>query len=484
MVYTLAGQPNGMNSTNNQNATLVTQFDLDDYTSGTETKCRTLENVIWNKQTAALIMGCSYDEPTYIVTKFETITHLQSVSALFLFFYDFDLSTLITMDSIRVGFAPDQMTIERRGSEADDEAVFDLLFTYAATPNNNFSRIQITTDLIFGGLAYQELIDYETLGLTRLQINSFDMVYHNTSNTLITYVADANQGLIILQTSIESQKTSLFFITEWFQGQNAMALGACAEPGILAVANHYGDVFEFDISKSPYPEYVRRIFYRHSPPGGDYYTVGPNIVCSGGPDPDFLALTVAGFTFFTRILDRKALPDSGIFVDIPVSAQSDYADGKVIWLNSNTITAVGSGSPILQSVYIRKQSLTIPQLSEDEFTALQASNGGSPNWYLEIAGESRNGQGPLQSKKFYLNRLEGENPHHHHHSSSSSDDDDDDVPWWGWFLIAIAIVCVIVLGAWLFLRSRRPKEQREVSHTRREAPLLDTEYAEMQSDEL
>jgi len=83
-----------------------------------------------------------------------------------------------------------------------------------------------------------------------------------------------------------------------------------------------------------------------------------------------------------------------------------------------------------------------------------------------------------------LNRLEGENPHHHHHSSSSSDDDDDDVPWWGWFLIAIAIVCVIVLGAWLFLRSRRPKEQREVSHTRREAPLLDTEYAEMQSDEL
>jgi len=149
-------------------------------------------------------MGCSYDEPTYIVTKFETITHLQSVSALFLFFYDFDLSTLITMDSIRVGFAPDQMTIERRGSEADDEAVFDLLFTYAATPNNNFSRIQITTDLIFGGLAYQELIDYETLGLTRLQINSFDMVYHNTSNTLITYVADANQGLIILQTSIES----------------------------------------------------------------------------------------------------------------------------------------------------------------------------------------------------------------------------------------------------------------------------------------
>ena len=310
------------------------------------------------------------------------------------------------------------------------------------------------------------------------------MVWNATSQTLITYVADAANGLLILSTPIATDRTSLVAIENWLDGQYAMAVGACAEAGILAVANSYGDVYEFDISKTATPSKNTRSYSRHSSQNQVYHTVGPNIVCSGGKDPEFLAFSLAGESLIARILDRKSNSESSVFVDIPVSVHSDGVDGKVMWLNSNTITAVGSGNPILQSTYVRRQTLTIPKLSEDEFSTLRANNADSPNWYLEIVGSSQNGQDPLKSQKYYLNRIEGEEPHHHHHSSSS-DDDDDSVPWWGWFLIALAIVAVIVLGAWFFLRSRRNKEPREASgHTRREAPLLDTEYADIPDDQL
>ena len=97
---------------------------------------------------------------------------------------------------------------------------------------------------------FQEIVDYATLGLTQLQINSFDMVWNATSSTLITYVADAANGLLVLQTPIATGKTTLVALENWLDGQVAMALGACAEAGILAVANSYGDVYEFDISQT------------------------------------------------------------------------------------------------------------------------------------------------------------------------------------------------------------------------------------------
>lgn len=71
-----------------------------------------------------------------------------------------------------------------------------------------------------------------------------------------------------------------------------------------------------------------------------------------------------------------------MFVDIPISKDTIYKNGRVLWLNPYTITAVGSGLSVLKSYYLRRQMLTIPELTEGEFTTLKENNGGSGNFYI------------------------------------------------------------------------------------------------------
>jgi hypothetical protein len=101
----------------------------------------------------------------------------------------------------------------------------------------------------------------------------------------------------------------------------------------------------------------------------------------------------------------------------------------------------------------------------------------------------------IGSSEYALQRADGGTPTPpgpDDNDDSSSDDDDDSTPWWAWFLLALGLVALAVLGVWFFLRWRNNRKRNNSMgtgeghdlHQRNEAPLLDTEYASFQNEDL
>lgn len=263
----------------------------------------------------------------------------------------------------------------------DAHVGFDVLLTYASSPNNNLERLVVECNsLQYCAILYKEYLDYNTLKLPGLVINAFSTVYNISSEVFTTYIADATSGLVILETPQATWKTTVS--TMFLLGNDTMAIGACPQAGILAVANKPGDVYEYDISGGYDAPVFQRTYPRHSNVNNTYTAQGPNIACSSGSDPNFWALTVASEVYTMRILDRHSDWESSVFVDIPISTVASYENGKIQWLNPWTVTGIGCSQPILKSYFLRRQNLVIPELTEGEFTTLKKNNGDSGNFYI------------------------------------------------------------------------------------------------------
>lgn len=242
MVFTLADKPRGINTTEPHNATHVTSIDLGSISGGNHTVCQTLDNVDSNGSVAALLLSCSFSEPEEIVTRWETVTHMKTVNSLFLVFYTYATKSLDLIAEYPLEFPTTQMVVTGRPNDFNR---YDILLIYDSAPNNNLSRLEMITDLVSGEINYSELINYSSLGLNHLVINSFDSIYNSTASTLITYVAEGTSGLIVLETPMATNKTTV--ASTIMIGNDTVALSVCEEPGILVVSNEPGDVYEWDI---------------------------------------------------------------------------------------------------------------------------------------------------------------------------------------------------------------------------------------------
>lgn len=312
MVFTLADQPRGMNYTEPHNATHVASIAFDSISSGNNTVCTTLEKVGYNDKGAGLLLSCSFLVSEEVETRWETVTHNYQANSLFLVFYDIATKSLELLAESPLEFLTTQMVVRPKAKLN----AYEILLIYDSVPNNNLSRLEMITDLVTGSIQYAEIINYSSLGLTHLVIKSFDCIFNLTSNTLVTYVAEATAGLLVLETPMRTNVTTV--VSTAMIGNDTVALSICSEPGLLEVANLYGDIFEYDISSRLNPVHTST-YPRHSNVNNTYTATGPNIECSGGSDPQFLALTVSSDAYVTRIIDRHARWQSNVFVDIPIS---------------------------------------------------------------------------------------------------------------------------------------------------------------------
>lgn len=461
MMMTSNGMIYVVNGTAFQEAIL--SINLAEYMNQDGLRCQALESVASLSKSSLLIANfCSYMITESINTT-QTIVEYHS-SIPFIGVWDINHISgsvnnfsILTISSGSINYLraiqTDETTFEVYGTH-DNDGLYNLF-----NPNNDIYKFRIYYNKQVISIELIEIINYISLDLPKFFSTIFDVKLER-SDSIYLYTTDQWYGIRIIHSPKNGVSTCIDGI---YQDQKypVNAIGLCDD-------HLYAVDFDMEMKKYSIKNYLleyKETFYPYVSIYNDPIASSTRIVCSD--DNKYVATTYwSSFNVFNiRLWDLKSYNSSSIVSDIYVSQMSDpFIVTSLKFINSYTISVLGSQDSIYSSFQINDKQLILPSMNRSQYN-LMVDKWGTDKFFITILAENDNNQ--INSTVMLVKRSDND----------KNDDKNNEIYWWVWMFAAIGIVttlAVIWYGIRHMLKRKKPQYSAEQPLTMGEMDSMDS----------
>ncbi|CAG9332260.1 unnamed protein product [Blepharisma stoltei] len=476
LIFNLSGVPSQDDSFDSPDVPVENTLNVSDYINGTNPVCSIVEDIGTQGDLTLFVTACRHqmtEQFSWNEGKLVNLTLNQF--ALVLWEYDFVKGNVNKIRVLEVEFNPawlraipstnyDFMLISIDSSDEAD---------YEKYRNNHVIRIAVHWDNDALNLTIVEIIDFHSLQLPAFYAHAVDGVYSN--NDLYLYVADHWYGTRILQTK-NGNVTNISEIVGGLpmkDGDYIVNVGVCGN--FLFTGTVGTKIHQFLLNSKSNPQVMTR-FYPYNNTLNDYIALPSLIVCSDYYQPDFIVSSILSSKseFYIRVYNTKVSADNSIMYDMTISPQLyPQATGSVVFINSNTVTAIGALTPYLRSYILKKPQIIIPKMTLNEYKQM-LKEWGTDTFELFVTLVNENMS--VNSTSISVRRTPaGSNDNddgYQYHSNGNS--------WWIWMILGFCILLILIMACLLaryFLKKPKPQTIQN------ERPLFLTQFSDFDNDE-
>ena len=285
------------------------------------------------------------------------------------------------------------------------------------------------------------VINFSTLGISKLQITCADGIYLSSPNclsniTLYIYLTDAHFGLRM----IKIQDNLTLVHNEIYENDKLISVGVCGNS--LFVLSKYSYIDEYFIEK----EYIPHFYLTLQPSyDQDYIGVNSVISCSSYYRTRYLAVyfySQEEGEYELRLVDLKSNLYNSFFKFITFkSTMNSLFKGKSLFLNENLLTAIGGSTGEFYTFLISDLEIIFPKMTSEQYSRMKK----------KLKSSS------FEVKILYKNEYTSKNSSVYliHRPDPSGDDDDDSsdnnsIFWWLWIIVSIIAVFIILVTVILY----------------------------------
>lgn len=149
-----------------------------------------------------------------------------------------------------------------------------------------------------------------------------------------------------------------------------VSIGVC---GNYLFTGSYGTkISQYLLNDKSNPSILTR-FYPYNNNKNQFIGLNSLIQCSDYYQPNFIILTLRSLAneLYIRVINTKVNAINAIMYDMPISPQLfPYSTGSVNFLNSYTITTIGSDDPWIKSYNLRKPEIVVPKMSLKDYQSM------------------------------------------------------------------------------------------------------------------